>query len=96
MSTQMPREMSGQMSMSTPSSRSRIAPLGHWRAMRTSASSVGRGPDGSTVPISSLSNTKNPGADATHLPALTHSSLSSTTSYRDPSCCDPSLIEEAA
>ena len=47
---------------------------------RASTSSAGRGPSWSTVASSSSSNTKNPGADATHLPALTHSSLSSTTS----------------
>jgi hypothetical protein len=72
---------SRQSSMSTPSSCNLIAPLGQPRAIRSRATSSGRSPARSMVAISSSSNTKNCGADATHLPALTHSSVSRITSY---------------
>lgn len=50
-----------------------MAPLGQDRAIRRRIASSGLGPAASTVAIWSASKTKNPGAEATHLPALTHS-----------------------
>lgn len=60
-----------------------MAPLGQERAIRRRVASSGLGPVASTVAIWSASKTKNPGAEATHFPALTHSFWSTTTSYPD-------------
>lgn len=62
--------------MGSPLRDTRIAPLGHARAMRSRVSSSGRGTASLTVASWSSSNSKKPGAIEMQRPALTHSSCS--------------------